>query len=130
MILSTRSTFIRTAGDLGQRLWVKTWSESYDNASAFHVEPKANLPFGFPSASQNVLPYIAVYTGIRECPLRYNARSNLSLVEFIAALGWLAIQLPEVLGSLRASRIIFQRMLESVIRAPVRWFDITPSVSL
>ncbi|KZW03607.1 P-loop containing nucleoside triphosphate hydrolase protein [Exidia glandulosa HHB12029] len=99
---------LQRCSDLGQRLWVKTWSESYeDNARSDPTPP----PFDFPSANENPLPYIAVYTGI----------------QFIAAIGWLLIQLPDVIGSLRASRIIFKQMLEGIVRSPIRWFDVTPA---
>ncbi|KZW03602.1 P-loop containing nucleoside triphosphate hydrolase protein [Exidia glandulosa HHB12029] len=99
---------LQRCSDLGQRLWVKTWSESYEDSAS--IVP-TSTPFGFPFANANALPYIAVYTGI----------------QFIAAVGWVLITLPDVFGSLRASRIIYKQMLEGVIRSPIRWFDVTPA---
>ena len=33
----------------------------------------------------------------------------------------------EYIGAYRASRILFQRLLVTVVRAPFRWFDVTPT---
>jgi len=53
--------------DLGQRLWVKAWSESYEDAPGQPKDGPPNTPFGLPSATRNPLPYVFIYIGIREC---------------------------------------------------------------
>ncbi|EJD42577.1 P-loop containing nucleoside triphosphate hydrolase protein [Auricularia subglabra TFB-10046 SS5] len=95
--------------DLVQKFWIKAWSESYESHTVDAPPPKT--PFHFPSASQNPLPYIAVYIGIQS----FNAICSVTA------------QLPNMYSALFASRSLYQRMLDGVLRSPVRWFDKTPA---
>ncbi|QRW10315.1 ABC transporter [Ceratobasidium sp. AG-Ba] len=92
---------------LAQKFWFKHWSESYEPRT-----PGAHwYDFGFPSATQNVVPYLLVYIALQ------------ATVSLVSVLG----QVPTIWSTLRASRTLYERMLRSVIRSPTRFFDTTPS---
>ncbi|EJD49745.1 P-loop containing nucleoside triphosphate hydrolase protein [Auricularia subglabra TFB-10046 SS5] len=95
--------------DIIQKFWVKAWSESYESSDPDAEPPKT--PFHFPSATQNPLPYVAVYIGIQS----------------LHAICFMAAQVPNIFSAFFASHKLFARMLESVLRSPLRWFDKTPS---
>ncbi|KZW03562.1 hypothetical protein EXIGLDRAFT_721773 [Exidia glandulosa HHB12029] len=97
---------LQRGSDLAQKLWVKSWSESYESAT-----PRRTPPFGFPTPTQNPLPYVAVYVSIQA----FNALTSI------------ASQIPNIWSSLRASRKLYTSMLDSVLRSPSRWFDKTPA---
>ncbi|EJD42543.1 P-loop containing nucleoside triphosphate hydrolase protein [Auricularia subglabra TFB-10046 SS5] len=95
--------------DLAQMFWVKAWSESYESHAPGADPPKT--PFDLPSATQNPLPYVAVYIGIQS----FNAICTMF------------VQIPNMYSALFASRSLYRRMLEGVLRSPIRWFDKTPA---
>ncbi|EJD49833.1 P-loop containing nucleoside triphosphate hydrolase protein [Auricularia subglabra TFB-10046 SS5] len=95
--------------DLAQKFWVKAWSESYESHAPGADPPKT--PFDLPSATQSPLPYVAVYIGIQ----LFNAICTMS------------VQIPNMYSALFASRSLYRRMLEGVLRSPIRWFDKTPA---
>ncbi|QRW04429.1 ABC transporter [Ceratobasidium sp. AG-Ba] len=83
------------------------WSESYKPKSHPQTLPSWNLP----SPSNNVIPYLMIYVGIQ------------GVIIAIRVLN----QIPRIMSTLRASRILFRDMLQSVLRSPSRFFDTTPS---
>ncbi|KAG9119646.1 hypothetical protein FRC07_005246, partial [Ceratobasidium sp. 392] len=94
-----------------QKFWIKRWSESYDEQpSVMHIA-KEWLDFGLPSARDNVLPYLLIYIGIQ---------GVISAVNILN-------QTPSIMSTLRASRLLYEKMLRSVMRSPSRFFDKTPS---
>ncbi|KAH7105339.1 P-loop containing nucleoside triphosphate hydrolase protein [Auriculariales sp. MPI-PUGE-AT-0066] len=105
------SVLTRVIVDLLQKLWVKTWSESYDDAPGQPKDGPTKTPFGFPSATASPLPYVFVYIGIQ------SVNALLSIVA----------QVPSIYSTIRAARHLFHSMLESVLRSPSRWFDKTPA---
>ncbi|KAH7102640.1 hypothetical protein BKA62DRAFT_699295 [Auriculariales sp. MPI-PUGE-AT-0066] len=96
---------VRESGTLVQKFWIKIWTESYDQPTGWR-----NV-LGFPSASESVVPYVLVYLGLQ-----------LSIVLLMVG-----VAVASIWTSLRAARILFTRMLDSVIRAPTRFFDKTPA---
>ncbi|KAF8598207.1 hypothetical protein BDV93DRAFT_498959 [Ceratobasidium sp. AG-I] len=97
---------------LVQKFWIKKWSQSYDEPETSVVYTTRDwLDFGFPSARQNVLPYLLVYIGIQ------------ALSSFVNIVS----QVPSIASTLRASRRLYEKMLHSVMRSPSRFFDKTPS---
>ncbi len=64
----------------------------------------------FPPAQQHPYFYIGIYTAIA----------------FSAGLVNIAGVITQVTGALRASRILFDRLLRTVVRATMRWHDVTP----
>lgn len=64
-----------------------------------------------PSADDHPLFYVSVYAaiGIGIC--------------FIGILGVIA----QMIGSLRASKLLFSQLLNTVVRATMRWHDTTPT---
>ncbi|KAF7331551.1 ATP-dependent bile acid permease [Mycena kentingensis (nom. inval.)] len=116
---------------IGEKLWFKTWAESYGSPSNMHIVASASaydgasqvflVPFSsapgdvfdaneLPDATQHPLFYIGVYTVI--------AVSGLLL-----SITGTYVQLT---GALRASRVLFQKLLFSVVRATFRFHDTTP----
>ncbi|KZV94275.1 P-loop containing nucleoside triphosphate hydrolase protein [Exidia glandulosa HHB12029] len=106
VVLLFASMFLEDGSALLQQFWVKLWSESYDRPLEWR-----STPFGFPSASDNVMPYVWVYV-------------ILQVVSLLLIFGSI---FPKIWSSLRASRVMFARMLDSVVRSPTRYFDKTPA---
>ncbi|KAF8601971.1 P-loop containing nucleoside triphosphate hydrolase protein [Ceratobasidium sp. AG-I] len=99
------------ASELGQKFWIKHWGESYRPKTSDTGTTRSWLDFGFPSASDNVMPYLLVYVGIQGVTTMLSVLTNI----------------PNIWSSLRASRSLYERMLRSVMRSPSRFFDKTPS---
>ncbi|KAH7101324.1 P-loop containing nucleoside triphosphate hydrolase protein [Auriculariales sp. MPI-PUGE-AT-0066] len=111
MLMLFVAVLVQRNMDLLQKIWVKTWSESYEDAPGQPKDGPAKTPFGLPTATENPLPYVAVYIGIQSLNVLFS----------------IVIQIPVIFSTIRAARILFRRMLESVIRSPARWFDKTPA---
>ncbi|CAE6351147.1 unnamed protein product, partial [Rhizoctonia solani] len=95
---------------LFQKFWIKYWSESYVTRDA-SVHTNGWFGWNFPSASENVVPYLFVYIG---------TQAWISLINIVS-------QVPSIMSTLRASRLLYEKMLRSVMRSPSRFFDKTPS---
>ncbi|KAG8768254.1 hypothetical protein FRC12_005683 [Ceratobasidium sp. 428] len=96
---------------LVQKFWIKQWSESYEpHTSVVHIT-RDWLDFNLPSATQNVVPYLLIYIGIQ------------GIISAVNILN----QIPSIMSTLRASRLLYEKMLRSVMRSPSRFFDKTPS---
>lgn len=67
-------------------------------------------PALLPSAKEHPLFYIGVYAGIG----------------FMTALVSILSVVTQYTGALRASRVLFRKLLETVVRATMRWHDTTP----
>lgn len=77
----------------------------------YHLQASYKLLwFTLPDANEDPLFYVGVYGAIGL------ATATVSIVS-------MAIQYT---GALSASRLIFRRLLEGVVRATMRWHDITP----
>ena len=89
-----------------------------DGLAHFHHTTMARTPnvpfrsaaFALPSAAENPFFYIGIYAAI--------------------ALGSVLVNVTGVItqytGALRASRILFEKLLTTVVRATMRWHDVTP----
>lgn len=141
VILSVLIVVIQLLG-VGEKLWIKTWGEAYGNngtapsfyafrsfATAEHeipmdghftyhqYSPYQTIPakkgiFGveWPSAVEHPLFYIGIY----------------SAIGFASALASVLSVTAQYTGALRASRILFKRLLVTVVRATFRFHDTTP----
>lgn len=67
-----------------------------------------------PPVQEHPMFYVAVYAGI-------------GLISLIISVTATATQ---YLGALRASRILFKQLLTQVVRATMRWHDVTPTGTL
>ncbi|KAM0256050.1 hypothetical protein ACHAQJ_005249 [Trichoderma viride] len=119
---------------LGRTYWIKTWSTSYGevDTSLPHVtyQYRATLQtqlFGRPT---NYVNSTSVSTGFQA---ETEAKSlwfylgiycAISMISVVISVGRLYCVYA---GSLRASRRIFQGILRSVLRAPLRWLDTVPT---
>ncbi|OJT05881.1 ATP-dependent bile acid permease [Trametes pubescens] len=128
---------------IGEKIWIKIWGDAYgatssggptqlsytnrgyaelqhvlgDGLSSLHQVvvqspgPSFNTAvIKFPPAQQHPYFYIGIYTAIA----------------FSAGLVNIAGVITQVTGALRASRILFDRLLRTVVRATMRWHDVTP----
>jgi len=86
---------------------MRFWGEAYlrDEVQIRMTE------FKLPRPQDDVTPYLGGYV----------------LIQFITVALAISGQIPSIFSSLRASRRLYHQMLMSVIRAPSRWFDKTPS---
>ncbi|EGN91771.1 hypothetical protein SERLA73DRAFT_157398 [Serpula lacrymans var. lacrymans S7.3] len=81
----------------------------YSN-NIYHVQSPSSSVNTLPSAGEHPLFYVGIYAAI-------------GLATAIASITSVTVQYT---GALRASRIIFKRLLEGVVRATMRWHDVTP----
>ncbi|KAF8318512.1 P-loop containing nucleoside triphosphate hydrolase protein [Clavulina sp. PMI_390] len=104
MAIALALVLVHYVGDTAQKFWIRCTSSSHCS--------NGHLPFDFPNPRENVWPYLGGYVAL----------------QVATAVVTVLSQMPSIYGSLRASRELYHKMLLSVIRAPSRWFDKTPSV--
>ncbi|KAH9943429.1 multidrug resistance-associated ABC transporter [Epithele typhae] len=130
---------------VGEKFWIKTWGEAYgtgnsttppvhassysyspfaenqqvldDGLSHFHHTSMANTPTisltattHLPSAQEHPYFYIGIYAAIA---------LSAGIVNITGVI-------TQYTGALRASRILFEKLLNTVVRATMRWHDVTP----
>ncbi|KAI0639291.1 multidrug resistance-associated ABC transporter [Trametes polyzona] len=129
---------------VGEKIWIKIWGEAYGEGSSvptqfsysyrayaeqqhvlddglahFHHTTMAHspghVPFGvaqvkFPPAQEHPYFYIGIYAAIA----------------LSAGLVNIAGVMTQYTGALRASRILFDKLLRTVVGATMRWHDVTP----
>ncbi|KAL7946055.1 P-loop containing nucleoside triphosphate hydrolase protein [Trichoderma barbatum] len=119
---------------LGRTYWIKIWSSSYEQVdSSLHVvayQYRKTLQTQIFSQPQSLANSTNVSTSLQ---METQARSlwfYLGVYCLISALSVL-VSVSRLYcvytGSLRASRKIFQGILRSVLRAPLRWIDTVPT---
>ncbi|KAL1948407.1 hypothetical protein VTO73DRAFT_12482 [Trametes versicolor] len=128
---------------VGEKFWIKIWGEAYGEASgeplqfsysyrdyaehqqvldnsfsALHHATMAHnpsVPFNmsqikFPPARDHPYFYIGIFAAISLSSGMVNVLGSIT----------------QVTGALRASRILFDKLLRTVVRATMRWHDVTP----
>jgi ABC-type multidrug transport system fused ATPase/permease subunit len=100
---------------LGRSWWLKLWTGSYEEAGiqsiltyAFQMPLEANA---LPPIGDALTYYLTIYIGISV------ASSILAAVKFLCLF----------IGSLRASKLLFEGLTFTVLRTPLRWVDTTPT---
>ncbi|TFK50262.1 P-loop containing nucleoside triphosphate hydrolase protein [Heliocybe sulcata] len=118
-----------------QKIWIEIWGEAYSqskavsspsiflfrpaltissllpaNSAALHAVTVASTHSRWPDADTHPMFYVGFYAAI-------SLGSALLEAVFITA---------QIAGSLRASRLLFQQLLIAVVRATMRWYDVTP----
>ncbi|OJA13396.1 hypothetical protein AZE42_08993 [Rhizopogon vesiculosus] len=79
--------------------------------SYFHVNSQEFLWFTLPDANEHPLFYVAIY----------------ALIGFTSATVGVLATATQYTGALKASRSIFRKLLTGVVRATMRWHDVTPA---
>ncbi|KDQ16441.1 hypothetical protein BOTBODRAFT_186495 [Botryobasidium botryosum FD-172 SS1] len=125
--------------NVAERIWLGVWGDAYDEASSiiaavtttarqspdltenayfpsYDVASKMPMPMitnpsSLPSANAHPMFYIGVFSAIVLGAVLLNTTSSLI----------------QSFGSYRASRRLFSRVLATVVQAPMRWFDTTPT---
>ncbi|GBE87310.1 ATP-dependent bile acid permease [Sparassis crispa] len=127
---------------VSEKLWIKVWGEAYgapNSTSMYMYKPWATshhdvlmdesyhnlqlvqnavapsvpgkfLGINWPPAQQHPFFYVGIYLAIT---------LSTGLVNITAVI-------TQYTGALRASRVLFGQMLRTVVRAPMRWHDVTP----
>ncbi|KAF5366950.1 hypothetical protein D9757_010850 [Collybiopsis confluens] len=131
--LRTYLTYIRAAGvtswiftlmlmlairaiNIGNQVFLAAWGEAYQEklpafTAVFELRARHRNPLAtFPPPDENVQPWLMTYFFI--------SMAGAFSVLFYIALGYYA--------SLQASRRLFSKLLNSLVRAPTRWLDTTP----
>ncbi|KAG0240918.1 hypothetical protein BGW41_006574 [Actinomortierella wolfii] len=131
--------------NMGETLWVREWTNSYAD-SAFMRFMTTNLykSFGmstFQHAFSSIPSDIPDYnnagyghshdnmTGFSLAEPKHSTNYYLAIYALVSLAGSLAHIGTTVIclyGSLRAARILYRKLLYSVVRAPLRFFDTTP----
>lgn len=126
--------------DLLEKIWISIWTSSYADPASLTLNSGSQVSFvsslfralsvtathspwtpsrsstsssffHFPSASENVLPYLEM----------------LLMIEMMGCFIWISLTMLGYLVSLRAGRIFFSQMLLAVTRSTSRWLDRTPT---
>ncbi|KAI9056461.1 multidrug resistance-associated ABC transporter [Trametes sanguinea] len=126
---------------VGEKVWIEIWGEAYgeqpsgstqftyqtysgqqhvldDGLSPFHHTSMPHHPtpsiriskINFPPAQEHPYFYIGIYAAIS---LSTGLVNNIGVIT-------------QYTGALRASRILFDKLLRTVVRATMRWHDVTP----
>ncbi|KAG8809644.1 hypothetical protein FRC17_003352, partial [Serendipita sp. 399] len=122
---------LETSMSIGEKAWMQVWGEAYGRPSltltAFLHNSQGRRSSMFPVANFVTDQVVASSSlpDADEHPMFY--------VGVFAAIGFASILLEMcastilVFGAYRASRILFQRLLEGITRATMRWHDTTPT---
>ena len=107
---------------LGRAWWVSLWTRSYEThelqtvvfsqTKAFYRVDRTSFK-GFTTQNQengSLKFYLSIYVGISVA------------ICFMGTVRYFCV----FLGSLRASRILFERLTHTILRAPLRWLDTVP----
>ncbi|RPD61590.1 multidrug resistance-associated ABC transporter [Lentinus tigrinus ALCF2SS1-7] len=129
---------------VGEKVWIKIWGEAYGEGSTVPLEhfsysyrayaesqhvldeglahfhqttavhapaiPFTTMKIKFPPAQEHPYFYVGIYAAIS---------LSSGLVNILAII-------TQYTGALRASRILFDKLLKTVVRATMRWHDVTP----
>ncbi|KAI5115939.1 hypothetical protein M0805_009349, partial [Coniferiporia weirii] len=140
-ILILLVAFIQLLG-FAEKYWIKVWSEAYEKGSAaplthiftsniaieqqtlfadatlsyqpMHIYQEfgtASLADYLPPAHEKTLFYVGIY----------------ALIGFSTVLVSIISVVMQYTGALRASRVLFEQLLAAVVRATMRWHDVTPA---
>ncbi|KAI0782312.1 multidrug resistance-associated ABC transporter [Abortiporus biennis] len=140
IILSTLVVLNQLLG-VSEKFWIKYWGQAYGQQndsslyafrsfatpeheipldatfngmhsihSAYHQRTAMRLDINWPRAQDHPFFYIGIYAAIT---------LGAGLVNITGAI-------TQYTGALRASRVLFKKLLETVVRAPMRWHDVTP----
>ncbi|RUS20390.1 hypothetical protein BC937DRAFT_95314 [Endogone sp. FLAS-F59071] len=104
--------------------WLKIWSDAYpsDEASAIPVNLNA-------STSLKSTPVAGVFRSwtFEQTPVNADYYILIyAFIQFLSIFLFIIGKAIEVLGSLRASRILYGRLLGAVLHTPLRWSFVTP----
>lgn len=106
---------LRLSESFGQ-YWLKVWGEAYKDygvrsaVSLVAARISSRVPFDLPSADGHAGFYLTIYGLSGFAVIVFN--SSRAVCFYVA--------------SIRASQNLFATLLANVIRAPLRWFDVTP----
>ena len=104
---------------LGRTWWVSLWTRSYQPQSLFVIQSRGYYPPGSSTVGQSVVLqqqpsglvfYLSVYIGISV------ASCLVGTIRYFFVFA----------GSIKASRILFERLSYTVLHAPLRWLDTVP----
>ncbi|KAI8595921.1 P-loop containing nucleoside triphosphate hydrolase protein [Dissophora ornata] len=103
---------------MAELVWIKEWSSAYGDDSKFvniqrHINKIGKLRWSEPDDEYEPID-LDFYIGI------YCLISLMAVFLTIVRIFW------QFYGSLRASRSLYEQLLVSIIRAPIRFFDTTP----
>lgn len=91
--------------------FVPSYDRGHYSNSYYHIQASQKLLwFTLPDANEDPLFYVGVY----------------GMIGFATALISILSMVVQYTGALRASRLIFRRLLVGVVRATMRWHDVTP----
>ncbi|KAF7799416.1 hypothetical protein EIP86_010650 [Pleurotus ostreatoroseus] len=126
---------------VSEKFWIKVWSEAYaetNGTMGLHIIHDASSEPEFQYSSLSSNPVIQIYgisgslhalivdkwPAAQEHPLFYI--SVYALITLGGAVIMTTTTIVLFTGALRASRVLFQKLLVRVTRATMRWHDVTP----
>ncbi|KZS87429.1 hypothetical protein SISNIDRAFT_553186 [Sistotremastrum niveocremeum HHB9708] len=123
------------AFEISDRFWIKAWGDAYRTSDSFIGRPSLVVPYSLdqhPLANSYAAAFVP-YNTLLGIPLPSANDHPLFYVGIYGALGLLGALMSlisraiQFTGAIRAARILFSQLLNSVINATLRWHDTTPT---
>ncbi|TDL21671.1 multidrug resistance-associated ABC transporter [Rickenella mellea] len=129
---------------IGERAWFMVWGEAYGNTtevtsnsyviSAFATHDQ-DILYPFSAASAQSLPHPHRIADATKFPGKLPSAQDhplfyvgvYALIGMATAIVRLISSITQFVGALRASRKLFRQLLTAVMRATMRWHDVTPT---
>ncbi|KAI0357687.1 multidrug resistance-associated ABC transporter [Trametes cingulata] len=125
---------------VGEKLWMKVWGEAYGSAAGQEAsyQPYVEQEYALNRSISSLLgdPDSTTSPSLRQSSTRihlppaqdspYLYVGIYAAITLGAGLVRIAGVVAQYTGALRASRILFERLLRAVVRATMRWHDVTP----
>ncbi|KAI0357033.1 multidrug resistance-associated ABC transporter [Trametes cingulata] len=129
---------------VGEKIWIKIWGEAYGDTAGMPT-PQFSYSYRAFAEQQHVLD--DGLTHLHHTTMAHNPNPPFSIVKinfppaqehpyfYIGIYAAIALStgivniagvITQYTGALRASRILFEKLLRTVVRATMRWHDVTP----
>lgn len=125
-------TFLGTAMEIGQKVWMQIWGDAYETAPAYtfsdlslHIQKAERILFPVATLFSEQTIKTQALPSADEHPLFYVG--GLALIGLLDILFAMFASIVLILGTYRASEILFEQLLRGVMRATMRWQDTTPT---
>ncbi|KAI0357032.1 multidrug resistance-associated ABC transporter [Trametes cingulata] len=127
---------------VAEKLWIKVWGDAYGETT--EAPAQFAYPYSTFTEEQHIMDHVSTHTSIAavynaSAPFRvanvdfppaqehpYFYIGIFAAISFATGLVNIAGVATQYTGALRASRTLFKRLLMSVVRATMRWHDVTP----
>ncbi|KAJ3519361.1 hypothetical protein NM688_g9311 [Phlebia brevispora] len=129
---------------VSEKLWIEVWGEAYAHSSDLnstsvylvqsYLAPEHEYPLGYSYPSAHVFSAPSSQSSPTTMDIEWPAAQDHPFfyigIYALITLGGAFVNITGVItqytGALRASRVLFEKLLSGVVRATMRWHDVTP----